>query len=115
MTDKLKLAAAVLIFLGGVGVFYYLGEQPNLVRVVTILVAAGLSAAVAMQTAAGRAAWEFAKGARAELRKVVWPAPKETMQVTLVVFAMVVLIAMFLWIVDWGLLKIVQSLTGPRS
>lgn len=115
MTDKLKLAAAVLIFAVGVGAFYYLGEQPDFVRLVTILVAAGISVAVAMQTAAGRNAWEFAKGARAELRKVVWPAPKETMQVTLVVFAMVVLIAVFLWFVDWGLLKIVQALTGPRS
>ena len=115
MTDKLKLGLAVLIFAGGIGAFYYLGEQPDFVRVVTILVAAALSIAVAMQTVPGRNAWEFAKGARTELRKVVWPSPKETMQVTLVVFAMVVLIAVFLWIVDWGLLKIVQSLTGQRS
>ena len=72
----------------------------------------GIAVAVAMQGATGRNAWEFAKGARAELRKVVWPSNKETMQMTLVVFGMVVLIAVFLWVVDWGLLKIVRALSG---
>jgi preprotein translocase SecE subunit len=34
------------------------------------------------------------------------------MQMTLVVFAMVVLVSLFLWVVDWGLLKTIRLLTG---
>ena len=112
MNDKLKLTLAVLIVAVGIGGFYYFGDQSTLVRVATLLVAMGIAVAVAMQSATGRDAWEFAKGARAELRKVVWPSNKETMQMTLVVFGMVVLIALFLWIVDWGLLKLVRNLSG---
>ena len=52
-----------------------------------------LAIAVFYQTAAGKATWEFIKAARGEMRKVVWPNNKETIQVTLVVFAMVVLVA----------------------
>ena len=80
-----------------------------------VLGAAGLAALVALQTAMGRAAWEFAKISRQELRKVVWPTRKETMQVTLVVFGLVVVAALFLWVVDWGLLKMMKVITGPGA
>jgi preprotein translocase subunit SecE len=80
-----------------------------------VLAAVVVAAVVALQSAPGKAALEFAKGARQELRKVVWPERKETMQMTLIVFAMVVVIALFLWVVDWGLLKLVRSLTGQGA
>jgi preprotein translocase subunit SecE len=115
VADRLKLAGAVLILALGIAAFYYLGERPDWMRVLMVLAAAGVGAAVAAQTAAGRAALEFAKGSRQELRKVVWPTQKETMQMTLVVFGMVVLVALFLWAVDWGLLKAVRLLTRPGA
>jgi len=114
MADKLKLILAVLIVVIGIGGFYYFGDKPDLVRVLALLAAAAMAVVVALQTAQGRAAWEFAKGARVELRRVVWPSNKETMQVTLVVFVLVVLVALFLWMVDWGLLKLMQTLTGQK-
>ena len=113
--DNLKLALAVLILAGGIVGFYYLETQSDLVRVLAVLAAVGVAAGVALLSAPGQAAWEFAKGARTELRKVVWPSSKETFQVTLMVFVIVILIALFLWVVDWGLLEIVTALTGPRS
>ena len=115
MADKLKLLAAVLIFAIGVGGFYYFGDKPDYLRLLMVLVPAGIAIAVALQTAVGRSVLEFAKGSRQELRKVVWPERKEALQVTLVVIAMVVLVAVFLWIVDWGLLKIVRALTGQEA
>jgi preprotein translocase subunit SecE len=111
----LKLFAGVLILAIGIGGFYYFGNQPDWARVLMVLVAVGVGALVAAQTAVGRATWEFAKVSRQELRKVVWPTRKETMQVTLVVFGLVVLVALFLWVVDWGLLKIMRVLTGPGA
>jgi preprotein translocase subunit SecE len=102
----------VLIVVVGIGGFYYFVDKPELVRVLVLLASFGAAVAVALQTAPGRSAWEFAKASRMELRKVVWPSNKETMQMTLLVVVMVVLIALFLWFVDLGLLKGVKLLTG---
>ena len=110
--DKLKLILAVLIVAGGIGGFYYFGDKPDLIRVAVILASAVLAVIVAAPTAFGRSAGEFLKGARLDLRKVVWPARKETMQVTLIVFVMVILVAVYMWVIDWGLHKIVRVVTG---
>jgi preprotein translocase subunit SecE len=110
--DKLKLILAVLIVAGGIGGFYYFDDKPDLVQVAIILAAAVLAVVVVAPTEFGRSAWEFTKGARLELRKVVWPARKETMQVTLIVFVMVILVAVYMWAIDWGLHKIVRVVTG---
>ena len=110
--EKLKLILAVLLVIGGIGGFYYFSDQPDLVRVAIVLASAVLAVVSAAQTPVGRSAWEFFKGARLELRKVVWPARKETMQITLVVFVMVVLVAVYMWAIDWGLHKIVRVVTG---
>jgi preprotein translocase subunit SecE len=45
-----------------------------------------------------------------EAKKVVWPARKETVQITGVVVAFVLVMAIFLWIVDLGLNWAVQLL-----
>lgn len=115
MADKIKLVAAVLILLAGIAGFYYYGDQPDYLRVLMVLVAALVGAALGYQTEPGRRLWGFVRGARTEMRKVVWPSNKETVQVTLVVFAMVLAIALFLWVVDWGLLQAMQALTGRRA
>jgi len=113
--DRIKLAIAVLALAAGIGGYYYLGDKSLLVRVLVLFGALAVTVAIAMQTVPGRATWEFTKEARQELRKVVWPTRKETTQMTLVVVAMVVLVSLFLWIVDWGLLAAVKALTGQRS
>jgi preprotein translocase subunit SecE len=110
--DKLKLILAVLIVAGGIGGFYYFDDKPALIQVAVMLAAVVLAVIIAAQTEFGRGTWEFAKGARLELRKVVWPARKETMQVTLIVFVMVILVAVYMWVIDWGLHKIVRSVMG---
>ena len=113
--DRIKLVAAVLALAAGIGGYYYLGDQTLLVRVLVLLGAVAVTVVIAMQSEPGRAAWEFTKEARQELRKVVWPTRKETTQMTLVVVAMVILVSLFLWVVDWGLLAAVKALTGQRS
>mgnify|MGYP001578546841 CR=1 FL=1 len=110
--DKLKLVLAMLLVAGGIGGFYYFGDKSDLIRLAVLLVAVMIAVVLAANTAAGHSAWEFTKGARMEIRKVVWPTNKETMQVTLVVVAMVVLVAIYMWAIDWGLHKIVRIITG---
>ncbi len=113
--DHLKLLVALLIVFIGIAGFYYFGDQSELVRVLGVLVAAGLAIAVVLQTEPGRNAREFARGSLRELRQVVWPTRKETTQVTLVVVALVIVVALFLWIVDLGLQKAVTLLVRPDS
>ena len=48
----------------------------------------------------GQLAWQFAVGTRAEVRKVVWPTRKETVQATLVVIVMVIIVGLYLWLLD---------------
>ena len=110
--DKLKLVLAVLVVASGIGGFYYFGDKSDLIRLAVLLVSVMIAVVVVANTAVGRGTWEFAKGSRMEIRKVVWPTNKETMQVTLVVVAMVVLVAIYMWAIDWSLHKIVRVITG---
>jgi preprotein translocase subunit SecE len=60
----------------------------------------------------GQDFYRFSQEAVVEARRVVWPSRKETWQTTLVVFALVLVVGVFLWLVDWGLLVAVQRLMG---
>ncbi|MGL5986590.1 MAG: preprotein translocase subunit SecE, partial [Burkholderiales bacterium] len=51
----------------------------------------------------GKSFIEFARDAWNEAKKVVWPTRKETVQVTAVVFAFVLVLALFMWLVDSSL------------
>ncbi|MES9962595.1 MAG: preprotein translocase subunit SecE [Candidatus Sedimenticola sp. 20ELBAFRAG] len=110
--DTLKLLVAVALLIGGIGVFYYFEQYSLLGRVVGLLVIAGVAVAVALQSVPGRTVWEFASASRNEVRKVVWPSRQETIQTTLIVFAMVLLIGIVLWLFDMMLMAIVRSVTG---
>jgi len=110
--DTLKLMTAVLLLVVGIGAFYYFEEYSTLLRVLGLLALAGVAAAIALQSEAGRRVWAFAVSSRTEVRKVVWPTRQETIQTTLIVFAMVLLVGIVLWLFDMMLLGIVRSVTG---
>jgi preprotein translocase subunit SecE len=55
---------------------------------------------------------EFFKQVRQETAKVTWPSRRETMITTGLVFAMVVVAAIFFWVVDWGLSHAVRLVLG---
>jgi len=50
----------------------------------------------------------FLREARAELRKVTWPTPKEALASTSVVVVVVIIVSIFLGIVDLGLTRIIR-------
>ncbi len=71
-----------------------------------MLAVVGLGVWVALSTSKGKGLLNFMSGARTEVRKMVWPTRAETMQTTLMVAIIVILLSIFLWIVDmllgWG-------------
>lgn len=48
-------------------------------------------------------ATDFLGQVKSELRKVTWPSRKETLASTRVVILLVLVVALFLWLVDYGL------------
>jgi len=103
MADKLKFALALILLAAGVAGFYFLGEQPMILRVLSVLAGLGAGATVAWFTSPGQRFFVFGKEAWTETRKVVWPTRKETVQTTGIVFAFVLVMAIMLWITDKGL------------
>ncbi|WP_303904167.1 preprotein translocase subunit SecE [Thiohalomonas denitrificans] len=112
MADKLKLLAAALIVAGAIVGFYVFADQALFVRVLGVLVAAGIAVAITLRTEPGANTWRFGQGALIEIRKVVWPSRKETTQTTLIVMAMVFIVGIILWVFDMFLAWAIQLLTG---
>jgi preprotein translocase subunit SecE len=102
-SDVLLVTLAVLAGLGGVLGFSLLSEQPLLTRLG--ILAGGLVGAlvIAWFSVPGKRFIGFSREAYDETRRVVWPTRKETMQTTGIVFAFVVIMAIFLFLVDKSL------------
>jgi preprotein translocase subunit SecE len=103
MADKLKLAAAVLLVVAGLAGYYLLSASATVIRVAGVLAGLAAGGAVAWFTAPGQQFFAFAREAVVETKKVVWPTRKESLQTTGVVFAFVIVMAVFLWISDKSL------------
>src|SRR5690606_24343909 len=98
--DTAKLIAALAILLGGIGAYYYYPDASILLRAIGVLVAAGVAAWVALQSAQGQSLWRFIQASRVELRKVVWPTREETLQTTAAVLIFSVIMGVFFWLLD---------------
>lgn len=110
--DGLKwVVVALLIAAGVVGNAWY-SDESLLYRVLGLVAVALVAALVALQTTQGRAFWELLKEARIEIRKVVWPTRQETTQTTLIVLALVFVVALILWGLDSLLGWIVSGVIG---
>jgi preprotein translocase subunit SecE len=109
-TDILKFVAAAVVAAGGIAAFYLLPAWPAPVR--ALIVAAGFAGAifVASLTGAGHRGRDFVSEALFELRKVVWPAPKEAWRITLVVLVVVLAISLILAGFDFVIAQLVKLL-----
>ena len=108
--DTFKLMTALLVLIAGVVGFYYFEEQSQLLRVLGMLAVAVVAFFIAASSDPGRRGLSFVREARVEVRKVVWPTRQETLQTTIAVLFMVILVAIMLWLFDmflgWGVSKL---------
>jgi len=106
--DSLKFLIAIALLVGGIWQFYYFEEESHLYRVLGLLAIVAVAGGVMYTTRLGYGLWVFARDARTEVRKVIWPTRQETMQTTLMVIVMVILVGIMLWLIDmllrWGIL-----------
>jgi preprotein translocase subunit SecE len=100
MADKVRLSIAILLVAAGLAGYYLLRDHALVLRILAVVAGIAAGAAVAWTTEPGKQFAVFAREAVAEVKKVVWPNRKETMQTTAAVFAFVVVMAVFLWVSD---------------
>jgi preprotein translocase subunit SecE len=112
MADKIKFVLALLLVVAGIAGFYLLKTQGQaaVFQVLSVLAGVGAGAAVAWFTEPGQRFFAFAAEARDETRKVVWPSRKEATQMTAIVFAFVLVMAIMLWATDKTLEWVVYDL-----
>ncbi|MBC7984275.1 MAG: preprotein translocase subunit SecE [Candidatus Obscuribacterales bacterium] len=112
--DTAKLVGALAIVVAGLAGFYLLSTWPIWARWLVVLAGLGLGSVVGLQSYQGKTFWQFVQSSRVELRKVVWrdrDAPS-TLQVTAVVFVVVLILTLFFWGLDAVLGALVRMLTG---
>ena len=87
-------------------------ELPLLFRVLGVVVLMLVSAGIAVTTVKGQAFMQLLKEANIERRKVVWPTRQETTQTTMIVVAVVFVMALILWGLDTLLGWLVSLIVG---
>lgn len=109
------MGLALLLLIAGIAGFYYLRDSAMVIRVIVVLSGLVLAAVAVWFTTLGKQFYAFARESSEETKKVVWPSRKETVQTTGIVFAFVLVMAIFLWMVDAGLLLAVKYLMGQEG
>jgi preprotein translocase subunit SecE len=113
IVNTLLLALATLLLIAGVGAYYWFQDLAiTPVRVVGLMAVAAAASFIAAQSDSGATFFRFIKESDIERRKVVWPTHQETLQTSMMVIIVVILISLFLAGVDWLLGAAVRALVG---
>ena len=98
--DKAKLVLVVGLVVAALAGFYMLSAQGAIVQWLTLVGGMVAAVVVFLLSLPGRQLVACGNDAWREVNKVVWPTRKESTQMTLYVFAFVVIMALFLWLTD---------------
>ncbi len=112
--DSLKWGVTILLLAGAVVGNYVYGDQSVLIRAIAIVAAVIVAGLIAGQTEKGRSAINFAKEARTETRKVVWPTRQEAVQTTAIVLVATLIMSFVMWGLDSILFELVSFITGLK-
>lgn len=103
---------SVAVLLGSIVGYYIFNDAHPVARVLGVVAGVVLSMFILYQTSVGKSWFQYLSLAKREVRQVVWPTRPETVQMTLIVFVVVILVGIFLWLVDMFFLWAVKLLTG---
>lgn len=116
MTEMLKWGLFGVLVVSGMSLNYVNTEQlPAYAKMAVVLVMFGLAIGIAYKTNLGQKLLAFIKSAVTELRKVVWPTRQETMQVSVIVIIMVIIMSLILWGFDMILFNLIAWFTGQGA
>jgi preprotein translocase subunit SecE len=86
--------------IAGLAGFYLLAKQGALAQWGVLVLALAAAVGVFFSAEAGRQLVAFGRDSVREVRKVVWPTRKESVQMTAYVFGFVLIMAILLWTAD---------------
>ena len=98
--EKARLAVAGLLVIGALVAFYLLTSQGAIAQWGGLVAGLVLAAVVFFTSESGKRLIGFGRDSWREVKKVVWPTRKETLQTTAFVFAFSIVMALFLWLTD---------------
>ena len=110
--DVAKYVLAFALAAGGIFAWYWFGQWPAVLRGMLVVAAIGAAIGVVALTAKGRQGREFVSESLFELRKVVWPTRQESIRVTGVVLAVVVIVSLILSAFDLIISWLIRLLLG---
>ncbi|MFD2176961.1 preprotein translocase subunit SecE [Veronia pacifica] len=110
--DNLKWVVVVALLAAAVVGNSLYSDVSVVIRAAAVVLLVAAAGGVAALTAKGKAAIEFARESRMEVRKVVWPTRQETLQTTFIVLAVTVVMALILWGIDGIMVRLVNLITG---
>ena len=103
--------AAGICVVAGVYGFYHFAESALALRMLIVLAGLVAASGVAYASTPGKDFVQFARESVAEGKKVAWPTRKETIQMTLIVFAFAIVMSIFLAGVDAVIGALISWLT----
>jgi len=98
--DKAKVGGAIALVIAGLAAFYLLDKQGAIAQWGALVLALAAAFVVFMTAETGKEFVAFGRDSWKEVKKVVWPTRKESIQMTLYVVGFCILMALFLWTTD---------------
>ena len=80
--------------------YYALSKHGPLFQWLALLAGLAVAVVIFLLSETGKALTAFGQDAVREVKKVVWPARREAIQMTAYVFGFVLIMALFLWLTD---------------
>lgn len=109
--DKAKKFIAFAFIIVALFVFYFFADELSLLlRVLGLVFSLSVAIVLYAFTEKGKSTFSFLLSSRQELHRVTWPTRTETLQTTILVLAIVFIVAVFFWLVDMVLGWLVQLL-----
>ncbi|MEJ5061980.1 preprotein translocase subunit SecE [Erwinia sp. MYb375] len=112
--EILKWLGVVVLLVAAIAGNSYYRDVTLPLRALAVVVLMVAAAGIALWTTKGKATLAFAREARTEVRKVIWPTRQETLHTTLIVAAVTAVMSLILWGLDGILVRLVSFITGLR-
>jgi preprotein translocase subunit SecE len=98
--DKAKLVGSAVAVILALAAYYALSKHGPLFQWLGLLAGLAVAVVIFLTAESGKSLMAFGQDSVREMKKVVWPARSEAIQMTLYVFGFVFVMALFLWLTD---------------
>jgi len=113
--DTMLVIVSLALAFGGLLAFTFMTDYATGIRVAVLVGSLVAAAVVAALSPSGKRFFVYGRSSYEELRRVVWPTKKETINTTGMVSAFAVAVAIYLFFIDklvqWGLYDGLLKLT----